>query len=234
MQTDLDSDYLQTQEGRLTRKRSLVAGMRLLLIRLLRSPVTITRLLFDSVWVPLWLRLIGVRSGSGCRFAGLPVVRLASGSRISLGRNVLVNSRHTSNQAGLPHPTIFAALEDNSSIEVGEGTGISGASIVARSAIKIGQRVLVGAGVCIWDTDFHPLDATSRREHSTRGARYALILIEDEVFIGARSIILKGVTIGLGAVIGAGSVVTKDVNSGDIVAGNPARVVGSIHSGTQK
>jgi len=54
------------------------------------------------------------------------------------------------------------------------------------------------------------------------------VIIEADVFIGGRSIILKGVRIGQGAVIGAGSVVTEDVPECIIVAGNPARSVGSI------
>ncbi len=202
--------------------------MKALLIKFARSPRTVAIRLFDLFWVPLWLHLRGVRSGRGCRFAGLPVVKLATGASIDLGDDVLVNSRFDSNPAGLPYPTIFAALESQSYIEIGDGTGISGASIVARSAITIGQRVLIGAGACIWDTDFHPLDAESRREDPTRDARCAPIKIDDEVFIGARALILKGVSIGKRAVIGAGAVVTKDVRSGDVVAGNPARVVRSV------
>jgi acetyltransferase-like isoleucine patch superfamily enzyme len=174
----------------------------------------------------MWMRLNKIQTGRRCRFAGQPVLSVARGARVSLGDDVLVNSRPDSNVAGIPHPTIFAALESSSRIEIGDGTGISGASIVARSTITIGKRVLVGAGTCIWDTDFHPLDPERRREHATQGAKYAAITIEDEVFIGARSLILKGVSIGRGAVIGAGSVVTKDVNAGDIVAGNPALRVG--------
>jgi acetyltransferase-like isoleucine patch superfamily enzyme len=207
--------------------------MKALLIKFARSPRTVAILLFDLIWTPLWLHLRGVRSGRGCRFVGLPVVKLAPGARIDLGDDVLVNSRFDSNPAGLPYPTIFAALESQSYIKIGDGTGISGASIVARSAITIGQRVLIGAGACIWDTDFHPLDAESRREHPTREARCTPIKIDDEVFIGARALILKGVSIGKQAVIGAGAVVTKDVRSGDVVAGNPARVVRSVDRETR-
>jgi acetyltransferase-like isoleucine patch superfamily enzyme len=199
----------------------------MLLVKLTRSPRTIAILLFDRFLVPIWMRLNRIQTGRRCRFVGQPVLNLAAGARVSLGDDVLVNSRFDSNPAGLPHPTIFAALESNSRIEIGDGTGISGASIVARSVINIGKRVLIGAGACIWDTDFHPLEPDLRRQHSTRAAKCAPITIEDEVFIGARSIILKGVSIGRGAVIGAGTVVTRDVRAGDIVAGNPARRVGA-------
>src|SRR5258705_2314534 len=205
-----------------------------LLVKLLRSPRTVAILLFDRFLVPIWIRLSKIQTGRRCRFVGQPVLKLAAGARVRLGDDVLVNSRFDSNPAGLPHQTIFAALESNSCIEIGDGTGISGASIVARSVITIGKRVLIGAGACIWDTDFHPLDPNVRRQHPTRGAKCAPVTIEDEVFIGARSLILKGVRIGRGAVIGAGAVVTKDVNAGEIVVGNPARIVGSIFQRKEK
>jgi acetyltransferase-like isoleucine patch superfamily enzyme len=165
--------------------------------------------------------------GTGCSFAGLPVITRAPGADITLGNRVRILSRFDSNPAGLPHPTILAALTDESAIVIGEETGISGASIVARSTITIGRHVLIGAGACIWDTDFHPLAPDQRQQHPTRHALTAPILIDHDAFIGARAMVLKGVTIGWGAVVGAGAVVTKDVAPCDIVAGNPARVVGS-------
>ena len=80
----------------------------------------------------------------------------------------------------------------------------------------------------ILDSDFHPLDPRQRRIHPTAAANSIPIHIGCDVFIGARAIILKGVTIGDGAVIAAAAVVTKDVPPGSIVGGNPARVIGSI------
>ena len=203
--------------------------MRSSLVKLIRSPLILASLILDLLWVPLWIRLIGVRAGRRCRFVGLPIVKIVPGAQIKLGDDVLVNSRSESNSAGLPHPSILAALSPHSSIVIGDGTGLSGASISARCNITIGKKVLIGAGACIWDNDFHPLDAKQRREHPTDNPLGSPINIEDDVFIGARALILKGVRIGRGAVVGAGSVVTRDVKAEDIVAGNPARVVRSIN-----
>jgi acetyltransferase-like isoleucine patch superfamily enzyme len=200
--------------------------MRLLLLRVARGPRTIVNLLVDRIIAPLWLRSLGVQVGAGCRFAGLPMVQLAPGARIVLGRNVVINSRRDSNPGGVSHPTVLAALEPHSSIVIGDDTGISAASVVARRGITIGRRVLIGIGACVWDSDFHPLDHEHRRLHATHDAACAPVRIDDEVFVGGRSLILKGVTIGAGAVVGAGSVVRADVGAGAIVAGNPARVVG--------
>jgi acetyltransferase-like isoleucine patch superfamily enzyme len=203
--------------------------MHSLVVRVARGPRTVLRLLLDRLIAPVWLRLLGVRVGRRCRFCGLPIVSMASKARITLGDAVLINSRYDSNPAGIPHPTILAALEPHSTIVIGDGTGISGASLVARRGITIGSRVLIGAGACVWDTDFHPLDAERRRVHPTRHAASAPVHIGDEAFIGARSVVLKGVTIGPQAVVGAGAVVTKDVDAGTIVGGNPARVLGTVH-----
>jgi acetyltransferase-like isoleucine patch superfamily enzyme len=74
------------------------------------------------------------------------------------------------------------------------------------------------------DTDFHPLDPERRRNDPLDGATRPVV-IEDDVFIGMNSLILKGVRLGKGCVIGAGSVVTHDVPAGAVAAGNPARII---------
>lgn len=197
------------------------------LTRIARGPYTALRLVIDRICIPVWLRWLGVTCGSGCSFIGRPIITLPQGGTIALGEGVRVFSRVNSNPAGLPHPTILAALTPESVITIGKDTAVSGASIAARMKVTIGNRVMIGAGACIWDTDFHPVDPYSRHQHPTLEARCAPVLIHDDVFIGARAMILKGVTVGWGAVIGAGAVVTKDVEACQVVAGNPAVVVGS-------
>ncbi|MDR1404201.1 MAG: sugar O-acetyltransferase [Candidatus Methanoplasma sp.] len=87
--------------------------------------------------------------------------------------------------------------------------------------IVIGNNVLVGPGTKIV-TAIHPYCAERRRDWSVACAP---IKIEDDVWIGAGAIVLPGVTIGTRSIVGAGSVVTKDVPSDTIVAGNPARAI---------
>jgi acetyltransferase-like isoleucine patch superfamily enzyme len=141
--------------------------------------------------------------------------------RIDIHNGSIFNNSSEYNPVGLPHPVILATLNNDAAIEIGAGTGISGAAIVAATKISIGKNVLIGGGVGIWDTDFHPLDPEMRKVHQTNGAVSLPIIIEDDVFIGARAIILKGVTIGKGSVIGAGALVTKNVPPYSTAFGNP-------------
>jgi acetyltransferase-like isoleucine patch superfamily enzyme len=109
-------------------------------------------------------------------------------------------------------------------IEVGDRTEFNN-NLMLKSegeGIRIGKDCLFGAEVQIFDSDFHQLDAA----HRVGGTpRTAAVEIGDNVFAGMGVKILKGVTIGSDAVIGAGSVVTKSIPAGVIAAGNPARVI---------
>jgi maltose O-acetyltransferase len=105
-------------------------------------------------------------------------------------------------------------------LSIGARTYINyGVSISAQQQVTIGERCLIGTYVNIMDSDFHDL-----RDHFRPG-KVAPIVIEDDVWIGVRSIILKGVRIGRGSVIGAGSVVTQDIPPNSLAFGVPAKVV---------
>ena len=95
-------------------------------------------------------------------------------------------------------------------------------AITSASTVCIGSNVLLGSGVRIFDTDFRPISANDRKKGILDCIKTAPVKIEDNVFIGTDTIILKGVTIGPNSVIGAGSVVTTNVPSNEIWAGNPA------------
>ena len=97
--------------------------------------------------------------------------------------------------------------------------------IACRTGVSIGARSIIGSDVAIWDTDVHVASAAERRKGGDTEARTRPVVIGSDVWVGARVIILKGVNIGDGALIGAGSVVTKDVPAGAFAAGNPARII---------
>src|SRR5262249_50513022 len=108
-------------------------------------------------------------------------------------------------------------------LRIGTGTYVNrGSEIVAAERVVIGRDCKIARDVIIMDTDQHPLPNGSLEARP--------VTIEDRVWLGARAIVLKGVTIGHDAVVGAGSVVTKDVPPLAIVAGVPARQLGKSTS----
>lgn len=152
------------------------------------------------------------------------LLRMPNGT-IQIGSHFKCNNKVKSNSIGLIQPCVFNINTPGSRIVIGDNVGISGSTICAAKSVTIGDNVLIGSGCLITDTDAHPIDWRDRRENQNEQTLCAPIVIGNDVFIGARCIILKGVTIGDRAVIGAGSVVSKDVPEDCVVAGNPARVV---------
>lgn len=167
----------------------------------------------------------GVRWHYTWRFNGLPLIRRRRGGIIEIGAHFTANSAFASNSLGVFQRCIVSAGA-GASVRIGSHVGISGVSIHAAKSISIGNHVMIGSGALITDTDAHPLNPEQRR--CGGGGSSKPIIIEDDVFIGARAIVLKGVTLGYGCVVGAGAVVTKNVPAGCIVAGNPAKVVGCV------
>ena len=159
-----------------------------------------------------------------------PSMFLGKGGSLIIGKFFKAYNTLTSNSIGVIQPCIFNISTKGSLISIGENVGISGSTINATKTIKIGNNVLIGTGCIISDTDSHPVNAFDRINDNFEAIKSSPIEICDNVFIGARSIILKGVTIGEGAIIGAGSVVSKDVPSNTIYAGNPAKFVKVINN----
>jgi maltose O-acetyltransferase len=111
-------------------------------------------------------------------------------------------------------------------ISVGSATQFSNnVQVFAEQSVVIGSRCLIGDAVLILDSDFHDLSAEGRHAGP---AETAPVVLEDNVFVGSRVIILKGVTIGKDSVIGAGSVVVRSIPPGVIAAGNPAKVIRNL------
>jgi acetyltransferase-like isoleucine patch superfamily enzyme len=159
-----------------------------------------------------------------------PYFFLGNGGEIIIGKSFKANNKTTSNTIGIIQPCIFNISTPGSLIKFGDNVGISGSTINATLSITIGNNVLIGSGCIITDTDSHPLGTEDRINNNLNAIQSKPITICDNVFIGARSIILKGVTIGKGSVIGAGSVVSKDIPPNAVYAGNPAKFIKSINN----
>ena len=198
---------------------------------LLRAPWTAVEVVADAVVWPLWVRLCGARFGPGLRLAGRPVLRVGASGVLMGGSGVSLVSRRFANPLVVSRPCAFT-VASGGRLEIGSECGFSGTVIVVKERVSIANRVLVGANSTIVDTDFHPLRPAARREHPTRGARTAPVVIEDDVFIGMGVTVLKGSHLGRGCVVGAGSVVSGTFPPDSVVAGNPARVVRSLADGS--
>lgn len=158
---------------------------------------------------------------------GIPIVRRARGSTIKLGKGVEIRNGTWANPIGINHRTSLSTRAKGAEIIIGNNVGISGGSIVAAKSIHIGNNVLIGANCLITDTDFHPISPEGRRFKRTEiGSKE--VRIEDNVFIGVGSIVLKGSVIGCNSVIGAGSVVAGKIPANCVAFGNPIHVKSKI------
>jgi acetyltransferase-like isoleucine patch superfamily enzyme len=165
----------------------------------------------------------GVEFKGRCDILGRPMISLAKGGRIVVGDNVRIFSSVRGNPLGLAQPCALRAMAPGAQLVLGDGVGLSGTAICAGSSIEIGEQTILGASAMVMDHDFHvPCGEWGWADDCQSNARP--IKIGRGVFVGARAIILKGVTIGDRAVIGAGAVLTKDVPPRHIAVGNPARI----------
>lgn len=180
---------------------------------------------FDWIFTYMILYVNGAKFSS-FRSIGLPIVNITLGGKCTLGKGFKMNNRILSNPIGrFSKCSIIVGKEGE--LIVGKNVGMSSTGIVCHKKIEIGDNVNIGGNVVIYDTDFHSLNSSDRKDRSSdiANTKKASIRIGNNVFIGAHTTILKGVEIGDNAIIGACSVVTKNVPANQIWAGNPAKLI---------
>ena len=172
-----------------------------------------------------WARLLPARCliGNGTRIeTARLVVRESNGCRLSIGAESNIEA-------------LIVLEKQEAEVQIGSRSHLGGGTLVdAACRIEIGDDVLIGFEVLIMDHDSHSMHFERRRDDVRdwmRGEKNWTsvvrqpVRIHDKAWIGARAIVLKGVTIGEGAIVGAGSVVTGDVPPWTLAAGNPARII---------
>jgi acetyltransferase-like isoleucine patch superfamily enzyme len=162
----------------------------------------------------LYLRLRYPRHTFGAGFAGPWRLRIRGRGRVTFGRDVAIRNRSGR--------TALLTFGPDARIEIGDGVEIDGAGLMSASAILVGRGAILGPCLLV-DTDFHPIGAEQRRRGG--GASRRPIRIGANAWIQGKATILKGVTVGEGAVVRWGALVATDVGSGQVVMGNPAAVV---------
>ena len=149
---------------------------------------------------------------------------LGKGS-ITIGKNFHAVSSRKRSVITLFTPCHLSVIDD-AHIVIGDNVSLNGTTITSRNHVFIGDNTQIGPNTIIMDNDGHPVWPPEDR-WAKKGPS-APIIIQNDVWIGMNCIILKGLTIGHGSVIAAGSIVIKDVESNSIYAGNPAKKIKNI------
>lgn len=182
---------------------------------------------YNNMWNLIVLKIKKVKVGRNLHINGKLFIYGVNG-RFALGNDVTINSGKRFNPIGGDTRSIFS-VGKNGNIIIGNRSGLSNTAIISYDKVTIGNNVLIGGSCKIYDTDFHSLNYEKRMLLSLDpDIKTIPVIIKDGAFIGAHSIILKGVTIGERSIVGAGSVVTKSIPNGEIWAGNPAKLIRKI------
>jgi acetyltransferase-like isoleucine patch superfamily enzyme len=150
---------------------------------------------------------------------------MANGMPSIDNKGKIVIGNHTFIDSGARMDRVSLWTENaNAVITIGDGCNIRGCEICAREKVTIGDACFIAPRVYIWDNDGHSTSIDRKKRH-TLNSEIKPIYIGSNVWVCASSYILKGVTIGDNSIIGAGSIVTKDVEPNCLYGGNPAKFI---------
>lgn len=187
-------------------------------------------------WNKIYFFLNNIKYGKNFRVFNHLYLKIHVGALVQIGNNCTIMSGAGLNPLSRNIKTCIY-VGKKATLKLGNDVGISSSTLWVKESVSIGNSVAIGADCIIMDTDAHNLDWKIRCSEETNEygesvdmvtAASAPMVIEDNVLVGARCIILKGVTIGARSIIGSGSIVTKDIPSDCIAAGNPCKVIKSI------
>ncbi len=173
-------------------------------------------------------KIHGIKFGKQIKTYGIIRLKIDDDSEFKINDGVIIRSHWKSNPAGGGQKDCIFAVRGKGSLEIGKNVGISNSTIYCNRKIVIEDDVYIGVNSIIYDTDFHSIYADKRLNGNT-DIKSMPVIIKRGAWIGGHCIILKGVSIGEQSVIGAGSVVTKDVPPDEVWAGNPARFIKKIN-----
>jgi acetyltransferase-like isoleucine patch superfamily enzyme len=179
-----------------------------------------------NVIVNFRLKLMNeVKIGDKCNFIGIPIIIKIKNTNLIIGNNVTINSDKLGYHLNMHSPCKLYLDRVGGKIVIGDNTRINGACIHAYESIEIGKNCLIAANTQIMDGNGHDLSFNDVSNRIKTHGTVKPVVIEDNVWIGANSIILPGVTIGYGSVISANSVINMNIPPMCIAGGNPAKVL---------
>lgn len=175
------------------------------------------------------LKMKNIHYGKGIVLRGKTIWHVSREAQVILGEHFMSNSgpEYTIDNQKCTKIDVLKGAQ----LYIGNFSGISSVSIQCANNIEIGDYVNIGAGCLIMDSDFHEISWKGRRKdyvkraQLNRNIKTAPVKVGNDVFIGARSIICKGVSIGDRSIIAAGSVVAKNIPSDEVWGGNPVKFI---------
>ena len=182
-------------------------------------------------WNRLYFRLLGIEFGNNLQVNNKLYIRGCGGMKI--GDDFRFSSGDSINPISRNIRGAFHFGTRNAKIVIGNNVGMSSTCLWSNERIEIGDNVCIGADCLVMDNDAHPHEYIKRRRGYCKREEIlftdivptAPVVIDDDVWIGARCIILKGVHIGARSIIAAGSVVSKSIPADCIAGGNPCKVI---------
>jgi acetyltransferase-like isoleucine patch superfamily enzyme len=191
----------------------------------LRDPLKALVVIWGHLFV-LYLRSrSNIRIQGKLKINGWPLIDILTESKLYIGNNVTLNSRNRGYHINMHSPVKLFADRPGAEIWIGDNTRIHGTCLHAYQSIIVGKNCLIAANCQIFDGNGHDLSFPDVENRINTAGSSAPIVIEDNVWIGANTIILSGVRIGNGSIITANSVVTKDIPPKVIAGGNPAEII---------
>jgi acetyltransferase-like isoleucine patch superfamily enzyme len=193
----------------------------------------------------------GKQTQAGARSASGPWTHGELPSNVCVGSNTLITADYAFKRFRAREPTalviganstmdgVHFAVGPKGRVVIGDFCYFTNAVLLCELELRFGNYVVIGWNATIADTDFHPLSPAERiadaiacsplgKGRSRPEIPCRPVVIEDDVWIGPNATILKGVRIGAGSWIEAGSLVTRDVPANSRVLGNPAQITGQV------
>lgn len=175
------------------------------------------------------MRSKGVPCSDDADVKGMANIFISKKGIVNVGKGLTLRS---GDRRGIGNgATTKIIVSSGAELTIGDHVGMTNVCLLCQNKIEIGDYVLLGADVMVMDSNFHDTDWKGRMDgaHGINGAKTAPVKIGDNVFIGTRSIICKGVTVGARSIIAAGSVVVRDIPEDCIAGGNPCKIIRKIN-----
>lgn len=175
----------------------------------------------NGIYNYLLLRVYDIKTGRKFTSNGIPFIRVSKNGSFEIGNNFRINNGNRFNPIGRNQRCMFIV---KGRLTIGNNVKMSSTAIVCHNEVIIEDGVTIGGNVVIYDTDFHSINHIERNSipENKNNVKTSPVHIKKNVFIGAHTTILKGVTIGENAVIGACSVIRNNIPANEIWIGNPA------------